>query len=261
MRLDPDERAALLKSGDVSPEGVLWPSCLDARTQFPDAGPSAHDPAIDRYWRRPQGNLFSFNHRSMIPCEKRLRADSFTIIRRYPGAYLRSVRVAFAMAGYSPTPDIRIRPDNRHALAGPARVEAFLLGSVGDKINDFDPKAGSFNPGHIEWVVVLAIPVAFAGLGFMVLRRRRDPQAVVAAFMGSVLVLSTVIAQFLDAGENYRFRFVSDPILLAAVVLLYTRWRDRRRSPSVPSEAADDPSAPPSSPEPVPALTSGFAST
>jgi hypothetical protein len=180
--------------------------------------------------------------------------------------------------GQSPTPDIRTRLKSQHALLGPGRVESFLLGAPGQKLGDFDTGRAHWQPAHIEWVVVLSIPISLVGLSWFMLRRRGrrdregDPQTVVAAFMVSALVLSTVISQFLDVGENYRFRFVSDPILLASMVLLYTRWRDRRRgAEAVVAEDTEgaEPAEPPTDrpadgeppPEPVGATTAAPAST
>jgi hypothetical protein len=252
-RLTPEEGNELLDAGDITPMALDWRLCPDARTQFPDQGPSAEHPALDRWRRRPANDILNINHRSMVPCERQLRDEAFTIIREKPEAYMDAVSIAFEMVWYAPTPDLRVRKGNQDALAGPARVEAVLMGSPGEKLSDVDADTYTWQPGHVEWVILLAAPLTLVGLVVFMFRRRGrngDPQALVAAFMACVLASSTILAQFLEVGENSRFRFTADPLLLAGMVFLITASRRRRAAPE-PTDEVEQPNPADQELEPV----------
>lgn len=236
--LPPERGPEMVADGDLSPMALDWRLCPFAIDEYPDEGPSAAHPALDRWQREPVDSIINLNHRSVVPCERQLRADAFTVIREIPGVYLHKVGIAFEMVGYPATPDLRVRSDTQDALAGPARIEAFLLGSLRGKPSDMEESTYHWQPAHVEWVILLAAPATLIGLVLMMFRRR-DPQAVVAAFMACVLASSTILAQFLEVGENSRFRFTADPVLLAGAVLLVMAWRRRRDTPAeAPTEDA-----------------------
>jgi len=243
------EADSLLASGTITEASRAPFLCLGSDREFPAVGPDAHHPALDRYRRRSDPALSNLNHRSMVPCLRRLRTESLAVIREAPRIYLRHVGTSFLVVGYAPTPDIRVRPANQAALAGPARVEAFLLGSVGERLNDVDADTFRFQPAHIEWVVVVVGAGSLVGLAAVVARgggRRRERErgrgqgrpatrpaadVVVAGFLLSTLVLSMVLCQFVESGENSRFRSTTDPLLLPAVALLTRPLRHRPDRP------------------------------
>lgn len=228
------ERTTLLESGQISGFSTESFPCVHSLENYPDAGPAARNPALDRYRRQPLESLINLNHRSVVPCERRLRRESLNIIKSYPHTYLQAVGRALAIATYPAAPDVRIRTGNSEALDGPARVEAAVLGAPGGALEFWDSGFGSWSPAHVEWVVVVAAPLTLAGLVVLVVRRRSRGEpgrgdALVAAFVGCILASSTILAQLLESGENNRFRFTTDPLLLAGVVLLVSTWRRSRR--------------------------------
>jgi hypothetical protein len=69
--------------------------------------------------------------------------------------------------------------------------------------------------------------VVVLGLVAVLRTRRTDPRAVTLLFIWWTVVYVGVVGNLSEYGENYRFRFVLDPLVvaaLAALPLLRTSW-------------------------------------
>ena len=240
--LTPRDRKKMIRSGQLSVESQSEFPCVNAARNYPNAGPSVRNGALDRAWRKSDHHIPSWNYHSFVQCLRVLRYDAVLVIQKHPYAYFKAVQRSVPIAYYSATPDVRVRQANQRALRTPARVEAFALGGLGVAPNVYDQfrTFGTWLPYREEWVVVVAGLLCLLGLPWAALssRRRGNPaRTMVAAFAWVVIVTTHVLTQLAETGENNRFRFTSDPVLLVGTVLvilsirtaLPCAWGRRRR--------------------------------
>jgi hypothetical protein len=144
--------------------------------------------------------------------------DDLWVVRHRPRAYARAVRTALADFFTSPT---------------------IGAGGQGDdaKIRRYDTwfdnvVYGRFGRGRVGKLLVAAYIVAL-GFGLWVgvrrLRPRADVVTVTVTFAALTILYVTVVGNLAEVGENYRFRFILDPLAISVVaVAVRGLWRRSR---------------------------------
>ena len=176
----------------------------------------------------------NFNHVFYIGLSERMLKDALNFIRAHPRLYLASVRQGFSIFFHSssdylllkdkPTPQLESLWD---------RIFYGQLSSYGE-----DPRNRWENhPMYVGWWLVIAyLAAVIYGLKLSFARDRSRPALTgVAAFMTFTIIFFALMANFLDLGENNRFRFALDPfvlllfgLLIQTVIINVSRRREQR---------------------------------
>lgn len=177
-------------------------------------------PALDQA-ARPSGQP-NFNHAAYLDLSRRFLGASFAAMRARPLAYASGVGRAFDVGARSPS-------------------DYWILGANAAKITPYTRAFEGLFYGRLvgRWCLflIVASPIALARAAFVSLGRGAraiDPAAAVTLlFLTGTAAYATLVSNLLDVGENNRFRFAIDPILLVLIALAVrdaARWiADRRR--------------------------------
>jgi hypothetical protein len=208
------ERVRLVKEGvlsELATRDSFGP--LSRYADLMTLPPPTGIPVLDRP-RKSRGES-NFNHLAYIDLSRRYLRDSIALVRARPGVYLDGV--SFALEHYvRPVSDLTeivriLRP------LGPYRdlAEIVMYGRIWS--------AGS-PAGHCTFVMI-GLPVLFLfGAGRLVRELRRDAPDLARAGLLAYLLLDiayvTILGNTIDRGENQRFRFAIDPLLVVLLALL-----------------------------------------
>ena len=205
---------------------------------------------------RKQNGQSNFDAVCFLRVYREGQRNAFAAIRERPGAYLAGRRPsATAHFWFELGPGLEPFRDNP-VLRGLKRVYDVPMLSVSVAIHDRDwtnrliPSDPSpAIPLSITLVLATAFVLGRAAFGAVRLVRRRARTGDLAwTYLGCTVAFVTIVSIATEYGENSRFRFLVDPILIGALVAAVvdgaTRLRSRR-SPEVVSAApttAADPS-------------------
>jgi hypothetical protein len=189
---------------------------------------------------RKQGSRWpNYNNIAYIGISDRYGVEAVRFIRRHPDWYLEMVGASFRYA-FTGTATYPFVTRNAVTVAPALTAEERLLGQSTGRSRLLLPTAGSAPAaGQIEWVLVaayaLALIAALTDAAVAVWRRRtpKQPRATVI-FLGA-MVAAGLLANFADLGENMRFRFETDGLVVvitAAVVGSGIRLLRKRREPA-----------------------------
>jgi hypothetical protein len=200
------DRSALVASGVLSPIARVAPF-RDVAAYAPHAPrPRPRGvPALDRESKARRAP--NFNHLAYVGISRRFLRDSAAAIAARPRAYLRGVETAAAVYFRAPS-DYWLLASNARKIERFARpFEAVVYGR---------------RPSRACVALYAALPIGLAFSLYGGLARRRAigrARAITLLFMGGTIAYLTLVSTLLDAGENNRFRFPLDPLLLVLVVL------------------------------------------
>jgi hypothetical protein len=199
------ERRRLVAEGKLHSVSLVTPQSALADYEAVGIKPAARTgvPMLDE----PGDEYFPRNleNRTYIRISSLYLKDDLWIIEHRPGAYLRSVGRGVADFFASPT----------IALTGPGRNT--------EKIRGYDRwfnrvVYGTFGLGK-DGVFLIAMYVFALAVGVWTALRRFRPGAdsatVVIAFSLLAILYLGLVGNFGEVGENYRFRFVLDPLALS----------------------------------------------
>lgn len=154
----------------------------------------------------------NFNHIFYIDLSERMAKDAVRFVKNYPGLYLASVGQGLSIYFHSssdylllkdkPTPNLEVWWD---------RIFYWQFSSYGDPKDRWKT-----DPTYVGWGLAIAYMIAVLyGLKVFFTRDRygHDPVGVIS-FMTFTILYFTLMANFLDLGENNRFRFTLDPLVL-----------------------------------------------
>lgn len=182
----------------------------------------------------------NFNYLGYLGVYGQYQADAVASIRLRPGAYVRGQALAYATYLNSPT-NFTFLDANRARIASLDRL--WRTAAYGELPPSLTAWARSEGSSHFAqrmssagiFVAAGLLAVAVAGLRLLgeVVRRRRRPTDAAAAllFSWATVAYVTVAGNALDVGENQRFRFEAEPLLLVLVAwvvrMLWLRWHRR----------------------------------
>jgi hypothetical protein len=155
----------------------------------------------------------NFNHTFYIDLSKRMTRDAFNFIRSRPDLYLTSVRQGFSIYFHSSSDYLLLKDKPAPGLeTWWDRVFYLQQSRYGD-----DPRTRwDADPKTIGWGLVIAYAAAtLYGLRLIL----RDKQLnygtlAVVAYITLTIIYFSIMANFTDLGENNRFRFALDPLVL-----------------------------------------------
>jgi hypothetical protein len=219
------ERRRLVSEGKLHSVSLVKP--LSPLSDYEAVGIEPDPPTGIPLLDEPSGREFPRNleNRTFIRISRLYWKDDLWIVEHRPGSYLRSVGRGFADFFAPPT----------RAWGG--------QGDVG-KISSYDRwfnavVYGRLGPGKDGLFLVAAYVFALLfGLWIAVkrLRPNADAATVTIAFATLTTVYVSLVGNFAEVGENFRFRFVVDPLVVSLVAAgihrLLRRAQRRGRPPS-----------------------------
>jgi peptidoglycan/LPS O-acetylase OafA/YrhL len=156
--------------------------------------------------------------------------DAIRFIRLRPGLYLASVKQGFMIYFHSSSDYLLLKDKTTPTLE--SFWDKIFYGQLSDYRGDFANRWKN-SPIYVGWFLVIAYVAAAAyGLKVILSRSKYDVVFVaIIAFMTFTILYFTFAANFFDLGENNRFRFTLDPLVLLIAGHLLQNWlfkRERR---------------------------------
>jgi hypothetical protein len=163
------------------------------------------------YWEEKTTGAPNYNHAAYIRISEDLLRDSLWVLRHRPDVYLASVREAWSIYFRSPGELRFLGAENIDAIR-PARdlLRCRLLLRLRRR------RDGDANPPRY-WGLIVGLPAVFAvglvsALGRGPGRDLDRRQRLLAALLCFNIAFVAVVGNFLELGENNRFRFETDPL-------------------------------------------------
>jgi hypothetical protein len=241
------ERRRLVRTRELSRFALESPFAITRTTpeEF-RREPRRGIPLLDR--RLKESGAPNLDHAAYLRiCDKYLD-DALTVLREDPGTYSRAVRQGFFVFWRPPSQYPLFDRENRAEVKWLERAYGFVFYGQLNPAKDLDLVAfgltGDYSVGRrigeVAWLALLAYLLA---IGFTVIvawravrERGASPLAVTCAYALWNILWVALVGTGFEAGENNRFRYLTDPLALALVAALATRafarWRRHREAPA-----------------------------
>jgi hypothetical protein len=168
-------------------------------------------PVLDEPFKSTKAD--NFNHLFYIPLSERMAGDALRFIRTRPGLYLDSVWLGLSIYFHSSSDYLLLKDKPAPRLeAWWDRIFYGQLSNYGE-----NPKSRwTMRSAYVGWGLMIAYVAAMLyGLKVVLTRQRYSHDLVgTVAFITGTLLYFTFMANFFDLGENNRFRFAVDPLVL-----------------------------------------------
>jgi hypothetical protein len=155
----------------------------------------------------------NFNHTFYIPLSELMLRDATHFIRIHPDLYLASVKQGFSIYFHSSSDYLLLKDKPTPQLE--TWWNRIFYGQFSDYQRDFNNRWKS-DPRYVGWFLFLAyIASIIYGVKLVIARNRPDRVFLaVIAYITFTIIYFTIMANFFDLGENNRFRFTLDPLVL-----------------------------------------------
>jgi hypothetical protein len=208
--------------------------------------PPAGVPVLDQMVK--ESGVANWNYRDLVSIDRYYSHDGLAVARHFPASYVLGVYMANRLY-FSPTSMNPYFSDaNREAARPMERVFVPLLNGVTAEPGTMIAPHYGFRSGRpIEVntsVPLILVWITVLGFGYVRIRKdlvngtqRIDPGALVLGFIVVTAAYLYVVSTTLDMGENYRYRFVIEPLFSVVAATAATagiralrRWRTARNS-------------------------------
>ena len=155
----------------------------------------------------------NFNHAYYLPLSERMTGDAVRFIGTRPDLYFKSVWLGLSIYFHSSSDYLLLKDKPTPQLE--SWWDAIFYGQFSNYGED-PTNRWRIKPAYIGWGLLIAYAGAILyGLKVLYTRERYSHDLVgTIAFMTSTIVYFTFMANFFDLGENNRFRFALDPLVL-----------------------------------------------
>ena len=240
-RLSPHELDRLIADRVVSPNARFLPFAVGYTpppgTPRSELGPEVRVAVLDHRTKDSTGAT-NYNWRGYLPLFRAHLADSLAFIRHDPGRWVSEMRLSWERFFNSPGDNIRLLP-NSGRISGFRRAVDAVSGQVHAGGSELSLETYTHGIRSVEWGWILGWAVAVIGPGSISVHRRRlerSPVPVDAATIGqgidpvlhwamwAAIVYVSVIGNAFEQGENNRFRFVIDPLIVLGAAATCTYW-------------------------------------
>jgi hypothetical protein len=171
----------------------------------------------------------NFNNPFYLQLSKLMLKDAMYFIRVRPDLYLASVKQGLTVYFHSSTDYLLLK--NKPTPQLESWWDKIFYGQLSGYQGDYDNRWKT-SPRYVGWFLVLAYIAAIGyGVNVFLVRDRYNPVFVtVIMFMTFTILYFTFMANFLDLGENNRFRFTIDPLIFLLFVKLLQNLVERFRT-------------------------------
>jgi hypothetical protein len=227
-QLDHDDIERLIASGKLSPLAATSAFLLPA--VYPDL--FAHEKptgvaALDRVMK--SNRTTNVNNVAYLGICRQYTSDGMVALREHPGRFVNAVAVGNLIFLRPSSDYLLFSAQNKSAVQPVERPFSVALGQFARD----DALVPGLSDGvtTVAWFV-LAAYLAAVIVGVRRVRRRRGdppaaPELAVTVFVLVCIAYVATVGNLLESGENNRFRFVLDGLV---VCLLASEWWKRRRS-------------------------------
>ena len=223
-------REELVENGTLSPYPVIEAfRSVDYYEGFMPAPPRRGIPVLDETLKSTEA--VNFNHSFYLGLSDRMLRDAVDFIQVRPDLYWSSVRQGFRIYFHSSSDYLLLKDKPTPQL------EAWWDRTFYGQLSQYgeDPaERWENNPRFVGWgLVVMYLTAILYGVKMVLAPDKSGPSFLATvAFMTFTIFYFTMMANFLDLGENNRFRFALDPLvlLLFGKLLqdLVPGWRNRK---------------------------------
>lgn len=189
-------------------------------------------PVLDMPWKSTGAR--NLNHLAYIEISRRSLAATRAFVRRHPAEYLHGVVTSWLVYFRSGADSAWLR-DNRLRVAGLSRWFDRLV------YLQPQPFVNRLGPSHIAWSIFILLPLSLLHGVRSARRRLREGDPAGAAtllFLVFTVAYVAVVGNSVEIGENNRFRFESEPLALALLLVFLAERFGAARTPSAASPGA-----------------------
>lgn len=228
MQLAEPQRRAMVEERRLSPLALQRPfSRLDRYPEFVAATQPTGIPVLDRKYK--SNGPANFNHLAYAAISRQYRDDALRVIHTHPAVYLESVATAYLIF-FKPSSDYPFVQENRVRITSFARLYNRVV--AGQFVYPADPGFDFQGPGTIGYFIVIGFGLCALYGGVLAIRFLRHPNNVsrhdaVLLFLWMNLLYVTIVGNAVEMGENQRFRFLINPLLVAMLATLAARTARR----------------------------------
>jgi Dolichyl-phosphate-mannose-protein mannosyltransferase len=189
-------------------------------------------PVLDNVRRAVDGG-YNFNYRDIPVIDRYYTADAITVMRRFPASYVLGVYMANRLY-FSPTSMNLYFTDANRAAARPMEtIFNPLLNGVSGRPGlmprtnfgfayDMLIEVHTSIPLIVVWCLVLGFGYGQARKAVLDPASRGNPRAIVMGFIVVTAAYLYLVSTTLELGENYRYRFVIEPLFFALAATAVT---------------------------------------
>jgi len=221
FRTPEKERKQLVKSGELSRFALIPPfrNPLVYLELLPNT-PTTGIPLLDK----PETSLGTrnFHHLVYVQASKNYLKDALTIIRLKPQYYFRSIGQAFYIYFHSSSDYDPVLENRGRIMSLDIWWNRLFYGQWQSNETSIDRNV-SRSAEHVGWVIVIVFLTAVIGTAVYLWRQRDQlsaPLNLLTLFMLYNILFVTLAGNLMDIGENNRFRFVIDPLLLVLFIFI-----------------------------------------
>jgi len=239
-----EDLAVLVEEGVVSPLALVSRYEQTALLFSASNDPPSGVPVLDL--PRKSAGAFNYNFRPLIAINQQYASDSLAVIRHYPASYVIGVFIANRLFFSPSSMNEYFSPANRAAVEPFERVfNPLLYGVAAEARFIAQPHFGFDQPPSLEVNTSVAL-VIWSGLLLVLGWLRVRPAFVGPApddrracitlgYLLFVLLYVYGLGTLVELGENYRYRFVAEPLFVVVTAVLavdsvralQNRWRRR----------------------------------
>ena len=176
----------------------------------------------------------SMNSLVYIPASKQLFEDDKNLILAEPKVYLKSIMISYYIY-FLPSSNYSFIAQNRQKIELYNRLfNLVAFGKIlgGDQINVSLTPRSIFN---LEWFVIIlyilmTVFIIKESCNFFVKKYKLKPEYITTLlFMYETILYVMLVGNFLELGENHRFRFLTDPLFFVIVGLMLFSFSKKRK--------------------------------
>lgn len=184
---------------------------------------------------------YNYNNLQLVEVNRRLTADAIEVARSFPASYVHGLLLSNRLFFSPSSMNMYFSADNRRAVRPMERIFNPLLYGV-DATSDVmeQPHFGFVGRNRIEvntsvplivaWCLVLGYGYVQARRGIMSTDEDRKPRAIAMGFIVLSAAYLYVVATTIELGENYRYRFLIEPLFTVLAVVAVTDLVRKLRS-------------------------------
>lgn len=231
-----ETRKAWVKEGNLSALSLVPPfRSPEVYLRYFPQTPLTGIPLLDEY--ETSTGYRNQHHRVYVLAGEQYWNDSLRMIALAPHAYLRSVLRAAYIFFHSAS-DYKQIMDIRHPIDPLDTLWNRLFYGQWLKDETLSERAERFSPGHFAWLLTIGFFLALGGgLAYLWQERARlsRPRPALLLFLLWNVVFVSLVSVTMDIGENNRFRFTIDAILL--LMLVFALRYNFQRTVTPPSQS------------------------
>jgi hypothetical protein len=205
-------------------------------------------PVLDQV--RKSNGTYNFNSQQLIAINRMYAHDGITIIRTYPFSYIVGLVISNRLF-FSPTSmNLYFSPGNRRAAHVMEKIyNPLLLGVSGAPSLMRQPHFGFRDSKFLEVntsIPLIATWILVLGYGYLQVRRgvmnpdlESQPRVIAVAFIALTAVYVYVVGTALELAENYRYRFLIEPLFMVLAATAATSLVRRVRNMVAAKRAGD----------------------